>query len=74
MRTEEENRQGGKIRTRTLENRKNAAPARQIGSPGELLLDQAIQKCCVDRLSWHDFSGFELAPNHEGDTTTLEKT
>jgi hypothetical protein len=31
--------------------------ARQMGSLGEVLLDQAIRKCCVDRLSWHDFSG-----------------
>ena len=27
--------------------------ARQIGSLGEGLLDQAIRECCVDRLSWH---------------------
>jgi len=26
--------------------------AQQIGSLREVLLDQAIRKCCVDRLSW----------------------
>ena len=34
--------------------------ARQIGSLGEVLLDQATTKCCVDRLSWHDLSGVRL--------------
>jgi hypothetical protein len=33
---------------------------RQIGSLGEVLLDQAIGECCVDRLSWHDLSGAGL--------------
>ncbi len=25
-----------------------------------MLLDQAIRKCCVDRLSWHDLPGFAI--------------
>jgi hypothetical protein len=28
--------------------------------PGEVLLDQPIRWCCIDRLSWHHFTGEEL--------------
>jgi hypothetical protein len=30
--------------------------SRQIGSLGEVLLDQAIRGCCIDRLSWQRLS------------------
>jgi hypothetical protein len=29
-------------------------PSKQIGSAGEVLSDQLISWCCIDRLSWHD--------------------
>jgi hypothetical protein len=30
--------------------------AKQIGPPGEVLSDQLIRRCCIDRLSRHDVS------------------
>jgi hypothetical protein len=30
-----------------------AASAKQIGSLWEVLADQPIRWCCIDRLSWH---------------------
>jgi hypothetical protein len=34
-----------------------AVSAKQIDCSGEVLADQPIRWCCIDRLSWHEFTG-----------------
>jgi hypothetical protein len=34
-----------------------ATSAKQIDSSGQAFVDQLIRWCCIDRLSWHDFTG-----------------
>jgi hypothetical protein len=38
-------------------------PAVLIDSRGEVLTDQLVTGCCIDRLSWQDFTGLGVATN-----------
>jgi hypothetical protein len=38
---------------------KGVLATKQTGSPGEVLSDQLIRWCCIDRLNWHDLSRIE---------------